>query len=77
MVHLCHQTLHDAGKVSAEFAKSFAESEFEKYRVIQDKLFYSDFDKFNSLPFDDIKNWQPKGDEGISNHPILRLLVYI
>ena len=48
--------LHDAGKVSAEFAKSFAESEFEKYRVIQDKLFSSDFDKFNSLPFDDIKN---------------------
>lgn len=48
--------LHDAGKVSAEFAKSFAESEFEKYRVIQDKLFNSDFDKFNSLSFDDIKN---------------------
>ena len=43
--------------VSAEFAKSFAESEFEKYRVIQDKLFSSDFDKFNSsLPFDDDKN---------------------
>ena len=49
--------IHDAGKVSAEFAKSFAESEFEKYRVIQDKLFNSDFDKFNSsLPFDDDKN---------------------
>ena len=46
--------LHDAGKVTAEFAKSFAESEFEKYRVIQDKLFSSDFDKFNNmLPFDD------------------------
>ena len=43
--------------VSAEFAKSFAESEFEKYRVIQDKLFNSDFDKFNSsLPFDDDRN---------------------
>ena len=42
--------------VSAEFAKSFAESEFEKYRVIQDRLFSSDFDKFNSsLPFDDDK----------------------
>ena len=49
--------LHDAGKVSTEFAKSFAESEFEKYRVIQDKLFNSDFDKFNSsLPFDDDMN---------------------
>ena len=48
--------LHDAGKVSAEFAKSFAESEFEKYRVIQDRLFCSDFDKFSSLLFDDNDN---------------------
>ena len=49
--------LHDSGKVSAEFAKNFAESEFEKYRVIQDKLFSSDFDRFDSsLPFDDDKN---------------------
>ena len=49
--------LHDAGKVSAEFAKSFAEAEFEKYRVIQDRFFSSDFDRFNSsLPFDDDKN---------------------
>ena len=48
--------LYDAGKVSAEFAKSFAESEFEKYRVIQDRLFCSDFDKFSSLPFDDNDN---------------------
>ena len=46
--------LQDAGKILAEFTKNFAESEFEKYRVIQDKLFSSDFDKFNSLPFDDI-----------------------
>jgi hypothetical protein len=37
--------LNDAGKVSAELAKSFAESEFEKYRIVQDKLFQSDFDK--------------------------------
>ncbi len=37
--------LHDCGKVSAEVAKAFAESEFEKYRVIQDKAFESDFDK--------------------------------
>lgn len=37
--------LHDSGKVSAEVAKSFAESEFEKYRPIQDKLFESDFDR--------------------------------
>ncbi len=39
--------LDDAGKISAEYAKQFAESEFEKYRVIQDRLFESDFDKFN------------------------------
>ncbi len=39
------EILHNSGKVSAEVAKSFAESEFEKYRVIQDKLFESDFDK--------------------------------
>ena len=39
--------LDNAGQISAEFAKQFAESEFEKYRVIQDKLFESDFDRFN------------------------------
>ena len=38
--------LQDAGKVSAEIAKLHAETEFEKYRVIQDRLFMSDFDKF-------------------------------
>ena len=47
--------LTDAGYVSAEQAKEYAESEFEKYRVIQDKLFQSDFDRFNDdnlLPLD-------------------------
>lgn len=38
--------LKDAGKVSNEIAKLHAETEFEKYRVIQDKLFMSDFDKY-------------------------------
>ncbi|MDD7986342.1 virulence RhuM family protein [Lentisphaera marina] len=37
--------LEDAGKVSAEIARTHAESEFEKYRIIQDRLFVSDFDK--------------------------------
>ena len=37
--------LDDAGHVSAEYAKEYAESEFEKYRVIQDRLFESDFDR--------------------------------
>ena len=39
------EILRNKGKVSAEIAKSFAESEFEKYRVIQDRLYQSDFDK--------------------------------
>jgi hypothetical protein len=37
--------LQDNGRVSAEEAKEFAESEFEKYRIVQDRLFISDFDK--------------------------------
>lgn len=38
--------LRDAGKVTNEIAKIHAETEFEKYRIIQDKLFLSDFDKY-------------------------------
>jgi hypothetical protein len=37
--------LQNAGKVSAEIARAHAESEFEKYRIIQDQLFESDFDR--------------------------------
>ena len=37
--------LMDKGKATHEIAKAFAESEFEKYRVIQDQLYESDFDK--------------------------------
>lgn len=47
--------LTDAGSITAEFAKTFAEAEFEKYRIIQDRLFSSDFDRFNDdhmLPLD-------------------------
>ena len=40
------EILQDAGKVTAEIAKDKAETEFEKYRVIQDGLFVSDFDKY-------------------------------
>jgi len=39
------EILQDAGKVSAEIAKAHADSEFEKYRIVQDRLFESDFDK--------------------------------
>lgn len=50
--------LDNAGKVSNEFAKEYAETEFEKYRVIQDRLYSSDFDKLDfgddlpALPLD-------------------------
>ena len=40
------EVLQDAGKITAEIAKAKAENEFEKYRVIQDRLFMSDFDKY-------------------------------
>lgn len=50
------EILQDAGHITAEYAKEYAESEFEKYRVIQDRLFRSDFDKFDGedpqLPLD-------------------------
>ena len=39
------EVLQDAGKVAAEIAKAHAESEFEKYRIVQDRLFESDFDR--------------------------------
>ena len=53
--------LTNAGNITAEFAKTFAESEFEKYRIIQDHLFSSDFDRFNDeglLPLD----FKPEGE---------------
>lgn len=40
------EILQDAGKITAEIAKSKAETEFEKYRVIQDRLFMSDYDRY-------------------------------
>ncbi|WP_291383042.1 virulence RhuM family protein [Demequina sp.] len=44
------EVLQDAGKVAAEIAHAHAESEFEKYRITQDRLFRSDFDRFLELP---------------------------
>lgn len=52
--------LDDAGRVSAEYAKEYAESEFEKYRVIQDRLFQSDFDR---LMDDDNLRTIPNADQ--------------
>ena len=37
--------LENAGKISMEIAKEHAETEYEKYRIVQDRLFNSDFDK--------------------------------
>ena len=41
-----NEILTDAGKISAEHAKLHAETEFEKYRIVQDRMFISDYDKF-------------------------------
>lgn len=46
------EILENKGKVTTAIAKEFAESEFEKYRVIQDSLYQSDFDKLMNC-FDD------------------------
>lgn len=40
-----YDLLNNSGKVTAEVARAFAESEFEKYRIVQDRLFESDFDR--------------------------------
>lgn len=44
-----HEILHDTGRVTHEIAKAFAESKFEKYRIVQDRMFESDFDHFLAL----------------------------
>lgn len=50
------EILQDAGKVAAEIAQAHAESEFEKYRIVQDRLFESDFDQL-------LKKLPPKTDK--------------
>ncbi|MDD2601252.1 MAG: virulence RhuM family protein [Kiritimatiellae bacterium] len=50
------EVLEDSGKVTAKLAKNHAESEFEKFRIVQDRLFESDFDRV-------IKNIDQKGDD--------------
>jgi hypothetical protein len=51
------EILQDAGKVTAEIARAHAESEFETYRIVQDRLFESDFDQMiKELP-------EKKGDK--------------
>ena len=43
------QIIKGAGRISAELAKAHAESEFEKFRIVQDQLYQSDFDRFLQL----------------------------
>ena len=50
------KVLQDAGKITAEIAKAKAETEFEKYRVIQDRLCMSDFDRYLLELEDNMKN---------------------
>lgn len=50
------EILQNAGKVTAEIAKAHAETEFEKYRIVQDRLFESDFDKLVTKQITDNKN---------------------
>ena len=49
------EVLNHKGKVTAAIAKAFAESEFEKYRVIQDRLYQSDFDRLVASTVERIK----------------------
>ena len=53
------EVLQDTGRISAEIAREHAESEFERYRVIQDRLFQSDFDTFAAMG----KHEEDKRDE--------------
>jgi len=53
--------LRDAGKISAEMARAHAESEFEKYRIVQDRLFESDFDRV-------LRQIEDPGDDSESTH---------
>jgi len=50
------EILEHAGTITAEIAKQFAESEFEEYRIIQDRLFESDFDAMTKKILKDNKN---------------------
>ena len=54
-----HEILKDNGKISAEMAKLHAETEFEKYRIIQDQIYISDFDEL-LMQSKDLKNNENK-----------------
>lgn len=52
--------LQDSGKISAELAQMKAETEFEKYRIVQDQLYQSNFDRFATLPFEEPDTTNPE-----------------
>jgi hypothetical protein len=57
--------LSDAGRITAELAKEHAETEFEKYRIVQDRLFESDFDKLlrQVSDFEQLASTKKEGDD--------------
>lgn len=56
-----NEVLQTAGSVTAEEAKEHAETEFEKYRIIQDRLFQSDFDRYlEALPLEEDNSDKPE-----------------
>ena len=58
-----NEVLQTAGTVTAEEAKEHAETEFEKYRVIQDRMFRSDFDRYlDALPLEEESTDKPEYD---------------
>jgi len=58
-----NEILIGAGKISHEQAKIYAETEFEKYRIIQDRLYESDFDRFMRLEQQLLTDVKPEGDD--------------
>ena len=56
------EILQDAGKISHKIACDKAESEFEKYRIVQDRLYISDFDKYIS----ELEKLEEKSDESVN-----------
>ena len=57
------EVLQDAGRITAELAKAKAETEFEKYRIVQDRLYQSDFDHFMQLEWE-VEDTESQSESG-------------
>ena len=55
--------MQDAGRITAELAKAKAETEFEKYRIVQDRLYQSDFDHFMQLEWE-VEDTESQSESG-------------